>query len=257
MTRMAIVGTSHTVALARAWKSVPDAEKTVDIQFFAAPSPYFDHLTLNSDQMFGLFEPNALPAKDIERFEQINKRRSIDLAHMDHVVVVGYGFHPMHLISILLASDVDGLRESNAKSRISRPAFDANLHDYIQAIAPKPFWQNLTGATLSFVAMPRFSETVVEYSKDLVRLKENPTGVIKVQTLAEDRLEAALLSSGYKLIRQPHATISEIGLTRAEYSLASLADHDRTPLIDEFAHMTPDFGALQMQEILEVLDLQK
>ncbi|QEW21792.1 hypothetical protein LA6_004004 [Marinibacterium anthonyi] len=256
MTRIAMIGSSHTAALRMAWDALRASDKPAEVSFFVAPGGIYNTLTMEDDHKFGLHGDDPAQAEARAMVEKLNGTLTINVSTHDHVVLVGQPFNSIDLLELLSQADVDGIRDTGADHLVSRPAFEALVGARVADMLPASWWRNRTDTQVTVVTRPRPSEGTLG-NRRLAGLQRDPAGLGAALDWCSARARAEMEPMGIGLVDQPAITFADNGLTRAEFSRGSARLNDRAHGDDDKAHMNADFGALQWREILDVLGLQK
>lgn len=256
MTRIIVIGTSHVAALKTAWDGMAAEHPGVELDFFAAPGRAFRQFRLLGDGLvFGL--PPGVPSQGAVFGG--SGRTSIDLAEADYVLFAGQYWPWDELADIMSAYDIDGLREAGAPQRLSRAAFDAFCLSMARQVAPVPEWRNWTRPRFLILPAPMRSANCLHSRNQRFRpfrfLARKPQGGREVVLAFMDVFARSLAEIGVQMIPLPPGTLLPNGLTDPQYSRGSRLVFEVEGPSEDMTHMNPDFGRLQLREMLARLDL--
>jgi hypothetical protein len=250
MTRILVIGTSHTGAIKFGFETLDPAPDNIDVDYIAAHRKKLLQLGFDGVSRFGALE-GTQPDEDTlhilkERYGDV----VIDIAAYDVVLMIGLDTDPTFIRTLLRSTDVDGLREMGLKRRMSRPAFEAIFEDFCQRSVPEPAWHHWSGGRLILIETPRRNETVL-VSDDEV---EDATGYRETLDRVSERVAALCADKGITFLRQPPETIAENGLTKAEYGRGSRRMRSgELHAVDDKAHTNGDYGQLVWGQVLAAI----
>lgn len=260
MSHALIIGNSHTVALKQAWATTGERHDRHRIDFFVVPQPQLKYLRFAGSK---LGAPTRQAADDLSKLlERLNSRSSIDLAGYDRIVLVGMG-NPFWIFSeLLLAFDIDGLREVGAPQRMSRAAYDRIcVHLAEQALRPS-LVRGLSAHRVTLLERQRPAESCA-YSDNPAyahwrSMAPNFDGVDAALSVYSTIFAEILAGKDIALLPQPRETIRPNGLTVARFtqgsiSLATGRQHGKS----DHSHMNADYGRLCLAEIFDHLDKER
>ncbi|MEL6478531.1 MAG: hypothetical protein AAFR17_14475, partial [Pseudomonadota bacterium] len=230
--RIAVVGNSHIAALKDAWVEMAPAHPALDITFFGAPQVEMGKMTLDHNLRLAI-PPKRLDAETKDLLTRINGRCALSLARFDIVLRAGVTSPWFQFPQVIAARDVDGLRETGARERLSRAAFDAVLAALAETSRPAKNWRKWTGPALYFMPLPATSESCRGSERKLYRphaaLAERSDGACQIHDLLFDAVERVLDEENITLLRQPADTLTEAALTQARFKTGARRLRDGTP----------------------------
>lgn len=258
MTHALILGNSHTVALRHAWSAVGERHPRHRIDFFVAPQPQFKYLR-GDGRVFGAPTGRAERLGVTRMVQRLNGRVKIDVTDFDLVVLVGFGNPYTQLAELMLASDIDGLREVGAPTRLSRAAFDAICQHIAEASMNANLFKRVAARPLVLLERSRPDETCLR-SEDpryaaFRSIAASPEGVDAVLTAYSAVFATVVAEMGATVIPQPRETIQPNGLTAARFSLGSISLTGGQPHPEgDHLHLNAAYGEICLAHIFDYLD---
>ena len=260
MTRMLIIGNSHTGALKESWDADRSAFPDVEVTFFVAPQNDFRACRLGPDRVFGL--PEKVNARTRKIVRALNETDSIDLKPFDVVVRAGYRWRVDDVVSLLSGYDIDDILQSGAPRRMSADAYRAACRDIAEASLPGRHWRNMNRPSLMIVAKPYPSEAVLETAdasgKPLQERRNKGwraaltqhRSVAPALSVFEQAMREALAESNIDFIPAPAKALGTSGLTLNTYTLGSARLSAKAHAAEEIQHMNRDYGALVLRDLM-------
>lgn len=250
MTRLLVIGNSHTGALKEGWPAVAPDFPGVKLSFFVAPQPSF-RACRREGTGFGLPADCDPHARRI--VEKLNGTDRIDLAGFDAVAWGGFPWSLPRVADILVTYDIDGLRDSDAPRRMSQAAFRAACDDIARDSLPPEPWRN-TLPPLFVITRPVPSEALLDEGHKPTKWRRALRGgrsIAPALAVFAEAVGRALGEIGIGYVPPPRDTIGPLGLTPARFArgssrLASGHAHDE----DDIGHMNGDYGALVLRDLM-------
>lgn len=259
MSKIIIIGNSHVGALKTGWDSAGNRFPGHDVSFFAAPRGSFSYMRLMPDLIFGLRNAVAPPGKQkkvSELVHRINGAETIDLKPASVVVWAGYVWPSVTVAELLSGADVDGIRETGARQRLSMPMFEAILHDLAVSAMPELQWHGWSAPALFLSLKPLPAVSVIEAKPDSAwgEIARDPRGLREALELFYAIFSRHLSARNIRLIAPPEAALSPEGLTRPEFARGSHRLKGVAHPDDEPYHMNADYGVLWLDSFFAMLD---
>lgn len=245
MTRLLVLGNSHSGALRMAKDGFAQRHPDVETAFFAAPGAQFLRGRTGPD---GIWRP--FMANDDQRATvmAINGSDACDLSGFDAILVVGYRFPPSILAEILLEHEVMGLPFRDAGSparRLSRGFVEKTADAVIEAAAQQIERRIGTAHPFILTDAPYPSDKVGtrgdEVGRVMASLQTHPAAA-ELIALWTERVAKAVTARGWGFLPQPEHTFSGPAATRAEYAEAPAHGDGTTSSLVDHRHMNADFG---------------
>lgn len=251
-TKVKLIGSSHAGAMKYGWEQINSQHGNIDLSYVVAPRDVLGLLTVTKDAVFGVASDSGLTTAQIKAIKARSGDIRFDLRRNDVVLLIGTNPEPAFLRQLLQTTDVDDLRDTGAPSRLSQPALNAILDDYVARILPSTNWHGWDTPQVIYVETPRRSELVLETAH--LGQNENPAGYAAVFDLLSDRLGDALQKVGIRYVPQPRDTIAENGLTKATYSTDSTRFFsEQSHSEQDTIHMNGDYGMRVWRDILDCI----
>lgn len=227
----------------------------VDVDFLAAPVSAFRRFRRDGQGRFGLFDTANLNARVLDVVERINGTPWRRVSDFSHVAVVGFINGHQKALELIAASGIDDFRPPPGPHGplISAAAFRAQCVATAAARAPTQFAGDFGEARLAVIPAPVRSERLIGTGNDFEavarRLQANPQGVLAARAIFEKAAANEAEKVGVTYIPQDEASLTDCGLSRAEYSDGALRlDADMTG--EDYTHLNADYGRLMMGHIL-------
>ncbi|MEM8698361.1 MAG: hypothetical protein AAGF44_04280, partial [Pseudomonadota bacterium] len=255
MTRIAVIGNSHIAALKYAWTEMSAVHPGLDITFFGAPQT--EMVKMRLDRRLCLAIPSKRRDADSEALlQRINGRSSISLRQFDIVLRVGVTSPWFLFPRVIEKRDIDDLRETGARERLSRSAFEAIATAMGMAAVPGEPWRGWTRPKLYVMPVPAIAESCLSSQRKIFRphaeMAAHPDGLRAIHDLLFDAMEASLAETRISLIRQPAETLTEAALTQARFRSGARRLRDgQAQDEDEHRHMNSTYGGLCMDALLD------
>lgn len=253
MTRIAVIGNSHTGPLMWSWhETLEQARPDITVDFFRGHTIGLCAMTLAEDKRFGCLDRAQDNPDLLVHTMKYNMRVAVDLNDYDVVISTGWWFTDPNLIATLLARfQIDGLNNASKGGHMSAAAFEAILNDQVEKNLPPAGWHNWTKPRLLHMAAPRLNET----SFDLPLYKEFDRAALPVALDLLSELFAKRLGDlGIKNVPQPTHTIGAHGHSLSKYGRSPRNVIPRkAPAKQEYAHMNADYGLEFWADIFDVI----
>lgn len=204
--------------------------------------------------MFGLPEDVVLPEADQNLMASISDELRVPLAGADIVLRVGWHSLLRVAAGLLADHDIDGLHSNPSGAKMSRACYDECINSLSWTACPQDPWRNWDGPHLMLLPRPRVARSEVEASNPIFHgwQKLDKAGLNSAPLLKRymDLYRQKLATFGITLVSQASETLTDTGLTRAEFCRDApgwvttvLPEHD-------VSHMNAAFGAIQWRSIL-------
>ncbi|MCU0825938.1 MAG: hypothetical protein MUE52_00680 [Tabrizicola sp.] len=244
MTRLLILGNSHTGALRRGDDAFLRAYPGVQTGYFAAPGTLF--LRGQVDEA-GRFSTLAATEATRKTLIDMNGALDCDLNDWDQVLVIGHRLRFTSVAGLLNRHDLlEGSRTGKGQAiswALVMATVQAQIEDFLRTIRGKfPVSPNIT-----FFAGPFVASSIVERAPSYA-LAQTVVEHLGHPDLAEiydwwvDQCEAAVTGVGFGFLRQPDSTLDGPGLTHPRFAVPKASDGTPAPAPIDHRHMNGDFG---------------
>lgn len=260
MSKVLIVGNSHTGALKLGWEACKKDFPATNLEFFVATSAPYEHFVLERSGVFGLpADADTRPglARYAKVVESINGKRTVNLNDYDLVIRVGYHWQFKHLSDVLRKHSIDGLHEADAPRYMSAAAYQAVCRSIAETAVPDGNWLRLKGTKLVVVMRPIPAESCLLGDEPGTyggwrAILRNGQSIKPALDVFISELESAHLRAGIDFVQQPPETIGTLGMTKAGYTRGSvrLVSGEEHPTEDH-GHMNAEYGTLVMRDLLD------
>lgn len=245
MTRVLLIGSSHTAAYKNASERFAALYPSVTLDVFGVRGPLFLAGKMNKR---AVFIPPYRDKKDRAFVVDTNGRDTADASGYDHVLMVGHRFEFNVLAGLLENHDLlEGMRTGRAhlmSETLARDIIAAvtqkSVDDAAAAIAPY-------GKPVSFALAPYPASTITQrgdtysLSRTLRLFWERPDAKWLYETwLAQ--VHNALGAHGHRLLEQPAALCDGPYATKPEFAKSAAGFNDETRAKTDHRHMNADFG---------------
>ena len=252
MTRVLVIGNSHSAAIRIAWNGLAEQFPQIEMRFFVAGGNAFRCFDLDDRGIFRCVTESAVSKDDLQRIRLQNDGLSTDCNWADHVLLIGRNYGEVTVARIARQWDIDGFPGSGSRQRLSRSAFDAFCDYVAKAHLPDRTWGKLTGK-VTVAGAPYPSSSLEEASLFLgaarpwKALLEDPAGFAEVSGVYDLFFAGALGQHGLHFAPQPVASRTALGFTRPEYVRVAPDKHMRNGVpVDDFRHMNEAYGRLRL-----------
>lgn len=244
MTRLLILGNSHSGALKNGDAAFRRAYPGVVTGYFAAPGSMFLRGRVDDAGRFSTQETSEAANKTLM---QMNGALECDLNDWDEVLVIGHRMRFTSVAGLLNRHDLlEGSRTGKDQAvswGLITAVVQAQIDDSLRTICSRfPVSPHITFFAGPFVASsivaraPSYAlaQTVVEHlgHPDLPEIFD----------WWVTQYEAAVTTAGFGFLRQPPDTLDGPGLTQPRYAIPTAADGTPSPLQNDHRHMNGDFG---------------
>ncbi|SMX43972.1 hypothetical protein [Actibacterium lipolyticum] len=255
MTRLLVLGSSHTGALKSGVPRFRGRFPDVDVEFFAVPAPVFLTGRVNKE---GVYVPGFRKDKDRELANAINGAEQIDLTAFDHILVVGFRFELISTAALLQTYDLLEGTDTGKDRACSMEFVDATMAATTARIAKMV--RRCLGPDRNFTLTeaPYPSAAIGERADDYepARVIDNFIRHPDAEGLFQKWLkgvEDAVTQLGHGFLSQPADTIAAPFATKAQYALGGTSADGEEMSGTDHRHMNGDFGL----RVLETFATQK
>lgn len=177
MIDVVLIGNSHTAAVRQAQRFAENKLDGFRIRYFVAPQLAHAGYGLRENRWFGPAHPESVTPDFKAKLETMNGATEIDVSTADIIVMLGLNTSATTLLWFLARTDVDGLRDTGAETRISHAAFETMLTENVLRNLPDDTsWFAPEGVETIHVAAPRPTETILRQSH-FAALEEDPSAL--------------------------------------------------------------------------------
>ena len=251
MTRILVVGSSHTGAVYLGWKTVKDEFPDIEADFLAVPAYVLERLSLRDGTIYGLHETTGLSEKILSMIRQTSGTLTRDLSLYSHVVFVGRAVLVWRLLRVLVKIGVLGMRQMSPAQQtlVSLATFRAICHDTASQSISRQAPVTMANLRVAVTSIPMRSEITAERPEeenypDAKAARDFPDGLRDGFAMFQDIVEQVYAAEGATFIRQPDETIGDFGYTKAEFSRGSIKLDASLGAEDDLTHMNERFGQL-------------
>lgn len=249
MTRLCIIGDSHTAALKFGWDEIRDRHPDVDVTFFAAPGGQTGDIVLRDGALVGR------TPKIRERFTVASGGRdSIVLRDYDRFALVAMGIGLRTVLNLYTRHRLDSHRGYPAPMIASPMLFRELARAALRqanATRLRELITTQTDAPICHVPEPLPSEDLAKTEAYDASLRAIFTGGFSDDCARiYGRLLAEIRADGTRVVTQPKETMRTLSTTRREYSVGSARVVGRQHGNDECLHMNALYGEKLMSRLL-------
>jgi hypothetical protein len=221
MTRVLILGNSHTVALKDAEAMIKADHPDVELSFFSVSEPNFSKGRMDKS---GVYAPRYQSEAENDKLLTINGAISVDLTAYDHVLVVGLRFPLQSICDVLDLYDVLEGSPNGKDAFVSSSFLQKLCQDLAKTTVSK--WMALLGADFSgaIYAAPFPSIAVNETEQRVDRrarasraLNQHPEAGLLFEMINQ-ALADAMSQFPARYLFAPDATVHSPFLSKAEFS---------------------------------------
>lgn len=250
MTRICVIGNSHSGAVKLASEAVmPDFPGT-KIDFFAMQGGVFTNLQRDGDDFVPAF-PNERYRKI---FQAVNDCDLFSIAGYDHIWAVGYRFGIGKLQQLLFKNDVLEWPERSDKPLISEDLFKNAVTGEVAEETTKI--KALFGQDPRLVVTPgpQPSQKVMQRGPNFDRRLTHVDAIGRAelfQNLHSAAIRKQLTDGGYQVMLQPAATLETPLTTQQKYGLDARTFNNADKPVGDDRHMNAEYGAILLRHYLE------
>lgn len=254
MTRIAVIGNSHTGALRRAWDAVAAERPDIEAVIYAMRPGTEGGYGLVDGRYFGPSHSGSVSEKTLKTLTFLNGNTHADLAGAEWIFQVGVAIGQADMMELLAESDVDGLRLVGRDTRVSAAAFDVFLKSTVRLHTRNATeWSQPLGLPHIVIPPPRLAESALDLATEFTPLKADTTGLREAVERLEAEAAALLNHRGQPLLLQPGDTIGPLGLTDETYSCRG-EPHGKRDTSGDYKHMNALFGKRMWAEMIALTE---
>lgn len=252
MTRLAIVGSSHTGALRQAEAAIRENRPDLEIAWFGLPGAPFRRVKVNRH---GVLRLDPVDASQRPLVRRINGSARFDLNDRDLIWVVGNRFGMGRITTLFLHYDVLGMARTGRPQVISRPFLEAAITAEVETSCTRLETQFGTDRTLVVTPAPYPAEAACApgpgHEPPLANIYAHPDGP-EIMALFHAAIRAGLTARGWGVVLQPEATLAGPFATKSAYLSGARDFRDPRRTIDDCRHMNADYGLAQFRAFAEL-----
>ncbi|MBC2776314.1 hypothetical protein [Parasphingopyxis marina] len=245
--RLCLFGDSHLAALKRHWLDIASPDRPVDLTFIAGVR---DTLTMIEARAGCLHPRDRVVAGQFN--SQLDGADRLDTRQFDGFVLIGLGLRFQTALATALTFAVHGAGEG--RRLVSAAAMRAAMRDYLQHAAAVSIAETLRGATDRPIFVLPQAMPSERFAKRAAYRALDGNAIETAYREAFAAIAALLDPFGVEILAQDPETRTENGMTRDIYSAGSvrmIGDLDVPHEARDHTHMNPDYGAVQLRQILD------
>jgi hypothetical protein len=253
MTRVLIIGNSHSAALRMAWNDLADRYPGVDLTFFVVGGRPFAAFDLDDQGIFRCVDATSVSREQLSKIRALNDGVSADCNQADHVLLIGKNYGEATIAQICQQWDIDGFTGSGKNQKLSKSAFHAFCRANAESRLPGRHWSALE-ATVTFAGAPfpsaslKDARSILGAARPWIGLMDRPEGYAEASIAYGELFTSLLGSRSIGFAPQPPETLTEEGFTLPEYLRKAPAKHMRDgEATDDYRHMNEAFGTIRLE----------